>query len=329
MSIDRAAVKLWGLLRERGLLGGRHSILEIGEANWFGDVELEEVAGVVKTPKFAWDQMDLFGKAREYYHWLLNPRFVDTIDAGGVSEHVHRIDLNEPIGPASTLCCFHDIIINTGTIEHVFDQRQVFETIHNLTAINGLMIHAFPVEGCIDHGFYNHQPNLLNAIAAANKYEHLGAVVSEGNGDKIIHLAWRKTHGGPFVVPQQSHCAGVNGGGFIPVESKQSQPKPQPTERTSQMAGITREELLAEKARLAIQRKQAEDGIAAAQRVYQDNVNLLNSVGGAQQMNEHLLKMLDAKEQGQANQAPPAEQQCNADGGQSCPPGCGTALTGN
>ena len=80
------------------------------------------------------------------------------------------------------------------------------------------MVHAFPVSGCVDHGFYNHQPCLLNALAAVNAYTVLASLMCEDGKDKIIHLAWQKTGNGGFKVPQQrSESAGVMGGSFIPV----------------------------------------------------------------------------------------------------------------
>lgn len=312
MSIDRASVKLWSLLKEKGLLPRLPAVLEIGEANWFGDVllkdvpEFEEVAGL--------DGLNLFELARVYYQLLLGYVRVDTIDAGGPGKFTHRLDLNEPLDDEDGIMpkgmrFNYDIVINTGTVEHVFDQRQVFETIHDRTAVGGLMVHAFPIDGCRDHGFYTHQPNLLAAIAEANRYEELAAVLSEGHGDKIVHLAWRKTRSDNFVVPQQGRCAGVNGGQFVPVEAERVREKiphseirhkwiQTPTTETRQMTGITREELLKEQANLDQQKKAAEDTIAACQRVYQEAVNRLNSVGGALQIHKHLMDMLDKKEQG-------------------------------
>jgi hypothetical protein len=305
VSIDRAAIKLWSLIKQH--LPKNPLVLEIGEANWFGDIAIHEVEDWRDLKGI--DTRDLFATARLFYQRVLNYRGIDSIDAGGPGKFTYRIDLNEPIEQLPSLSRHYDIVINTGTTEHVFDQRQVLTTIHDRCAVGGIMVHAFPVEGCMDHGFYNYQPNLLNAIATANGYLHLAAVVSEDkeNGDKIIHLAWRKTSARAFVVPQQGRYAGVNGGGYIPIDPEKV---PHSTiakkfykigEKT--MSGITKEQLLKEQAALEGQATQAREGIAAADRVRLANVMNLNATEGALQMTTHLLRKIETDERKQAEEA--------------------------
>ncbi len=207
MSIDRASVQLWAIIKPH--LPPWPVVLEIGQANWFGDVPVSEVDAFNGVTGL--ETLNLFELARLYYSKVLDFSAIDSVDMGG--PNALRYDLNEPL----PLTRDYDIVINTGTAEHVFDQRQVFETIHDRTRQGGIMVHAFPTAGCVDHGFYNHQPNLLNEIAMANGYATLAALRCEGNGDQIIHLAWQKTNGNRFMVPHQGECAGVMGGRFLPV----------------------------------------------------------------------------------------------------------------
>ncbi len=217
MAIDAASIKLWSILKQQGLLPKRPAVLEIGQANWYGDVDPKDVPELL--PIKSLEGMDLFDIAKAYYRELLNYKHLDTVDAGGPGKHVHRIDLNKPW--PDELDRQYDIVINTGTLEHVFDQQYVFRAIHERTRISGLMVHAFPIEGCLDHGFYCYQPNLLLSLASANGYETLAAVRSEVGQDAFLHVAWRKARGGPFVVPQQGKCEGVGGGQFLPVEAEE------------------------------------------------------------------------------------------------------------
>ncbi len=212
MAIDRAAVALWRVLRPH--LPPRPTVLEIGEANWYGDVPTVDVPELADVPDLA--TADLWEKARIFYKSVLDPARIDAVDLQG-TRTARRFDLNRPLPmPASVR---YDIVINTGTTEHVFDQRQVFETIHDRTKPGGLMVHAFPVGGCKDHGFYLYSPCLLRDLAAANGYETLAEVRHQSGADEILHLAWRRRGAGPFRVPQQNGYAGVQGGKGVGAKS--------------------------------------------------------------------------------------------------------------
>ena len=64
-----------------------------------------------------------------------------------------------------------DLVTNNGTGEHIFDQRTVFENMHNLCKVGGVMLCVLPFAPWINHGFYNYHPALFRDIAAANGYE--------------------------------------------------------------------------------------------------------------------------------------------------------------
>ena len=64
-----------------------------------------------------------------------------------------------------------DLVTNNGTGEHIFDQRTVFENMHNLCRVGGVMLCVLPFAPWINHGFYNYHPALFRDIAAANGYE--------------------------------------------------------------------------------------------------------------------------------------------------------------
>ncbi len=211
MAIDIAALKLWSLIRHH--LPRRPAVLELGQSNWFGDVDPETVKELEGIEGLK--GMDLFDLAKLYYRELLGYSKLDTVDAGGPGKEVHRVDLNQPLPPE--LNGPYDIIINGGTLEHIFDQSHVLRTIHHRIRVGGIMVHAFPTAGCPDHGFYTHQPCLLQAIARANGYATLATVIGQLGADTITHLAWRKTSGDPFRVPQQQSSAGAMGGAFHPV----------------------------------------------------------------------------------------------------------------
>jgi hypothetical protein len=48
---------------------------------------------------------------------------------------------------------------------------------HDFTAAGGLMLHALLFTVHLEHGFFNYQPNLFDALAHFNSYQTLGICV--------------------------------------------------------------------------------------------------------------------------------------------------------
>lgn len=69
------------------------------------------------------------------------------------------------------------IVTNFGTTEHVSNQMNCFEYMHDTCEINGLMIHALPVSGYKEHGFFNYSLNFFYSLAKSNGYEILAVKV--------------------------------------------------------------------------------------------------------------------------------------------------------
>jgi hypothetical protein len=68
----------------------------------------------------------------------------------------------------------YDLTTNHGTTEHIFNQYNAFKVMHDFTAPGGLMMHALPFTVHLEHGFFNYQPNLFDALARYNSYKTLG-----------------------------------------------------------------------------------------------------------------------------------------------------------
>lgn len=192
------------------------SLLEIGEANWYGDI----------APDFPCrDKANGFTIAKDCYADLFAPSRVVAIDFGG-SPDALRHDLNASLPIDEQF----DLVINHGTAEHVFNIGQVFKSMHDLTIAGGLMIHDSPFFGWIDHGFYTLQPTLFYDLAAANGYEvcrvyvteiRSGLVLRVGSRDAVAALAkageipmnaglfvvLRKLFDQPFRLPFQGYYA--------------------------------------------------------------------------------------------------------------------------
>jgi hypothetical protein len=82
------------------------------------------------------------------------------------------LDLNfDPL--PERLRCYHDVVMNFGTTEHIFNQWNCFEVIHDATKVGGVMYHQLPGTGYLDHGYYCYTPLFFKDMAAANGYEVL------------------------------------------------------------------------------------------------------------------------------------------------------------
>jgi hypothetical protein len=179
MAITRYDYLFWKELRDDGVIPTDPHVLELGQANWYGDIDPKCLVDDVKryahpyriemwldwlnTPGTP-EEPDLFIKAMVFYGAILDPRHVTSYDMNGTHRSI-KMDLNYPIEPRQ-----HDVIINTGTAEHIFNQNQFFKTAHCGCRPGGIMVHMLPAWGWLDHGFYNYHPTFVADLAAANGY---------------------------------------------------------------------------------------------------------------------------------------------------------------
>lgn len=77
-------------------------------------------------------------------------------------------DLNKP-APDELKSSF-DVILDCGTIEHIFDVKQVFSNLFSMIRLHGSVIHFSPFNIWPDHGFYCYNPTLFKSIYAKNYF---------------------------------------------------------------------------------------------------------------------------------------------------------------
>lgn len=235
MALTRADCLIWGALADRGLIPPRPGLLEVGRANWYGDAPaswLVEQAqrrapNLLPEVEAAARGRDVWALADLFYRVLLgvdgkNRVAVDLHGGPGADWLEH--DLNEPLSLGRQF----EVVINTGTLEHIFDQRQALQTIHEHCAMGGLMLHAGPLVGWLDHGMAHLQPGAYFDLATANAYDVLvfayfdlrkGTVrvlkdlsalhalaKAEGLAEgSMSYFVFRKTVEAPFRVPMQGY----------------------------------------------------------------------------------------------------------------------------
>jgi hypothetical protein len=109
--------------------------------------------------------------------WRRLRRKVVTLDVVGNDMSVAHFDLNSDRVPTNLRGHF-DFVTNVGTTEHVFNQANCFEVMHDLTKVSGVMAHAVPFAGFENHGLFKYTMKFFTRIAKANDYECLDAWIS-------------------------------------------------------------------------------------------------------------------------------------------------------
>lgn len=145
-----------------------------------------------------------FPSTKAFYESLGFVRYV-AIDINEAMDAV-AMDLNQNLFEHYNFTEQFDLVTNNGTGEHLFDQKTVFENIHNLCKVGGLMLHQLPSVGWVSHGFYGIQAGLFIDLAGANGYtvERCGFANSKGS---IVDLS-PKEFGKPVTRHSRKEAVG-------------------------------------------------------------------------------------------------------------------------
>ncbi|MBK8477037.1 MAG: methyltransferase domain-containing protein [Opitutaceae bacterium] len=85
-------------------------------------------------------------------------------------------DLNQTSPPESTLEAF-DLIIDAGTLEHVFHVPNALSNLGRMLKVGGRILHHVPCSNLIDHGLYQFSPTFFVDYYSKNHYRTLAAYV--------------------------------------------------------------------------------------------------------------------------------------------------------
>lgn len=97
----------------------------------------------------------------------------------GVKE-VHAIDYNEFDGAdilldlnadlPEELKGKYDMVLNGGTLEHVFDVAKAMKNISDIVKVGGIVVHILPAAGYVEHGFYSFSPTFFTDFYKKNNW---------------------------------------------------------------------------------------------------------------------------------------------------------------
>jgi O-methyltransferase len=92
---------------------------------------------------------------------------IHSIDLSNFEGATHVLDLNSNSLPAD-MQSQYDVVLNAGTLEHVFHIDRGIATCINMLRVGGRLISVAPMNNYVDHGFYQISPTFFADYAQAN-----------------------------------------------------------------------------------------------------------------------------------------------------------------
>jgi len=115
-------------------------------------------------------------------------------------------DLQYPID--SKFHNFFNFIIDSGTLEHIFDVRSVMENIVRITKVGGYVLQFIPAQNMLNHGFYQFCPTFFYDFYVSNGFEIVESYIieSKGNADRFWRYNQERDYVGLFLNPKSRMC---------------------------------------------------------------------------------------------------------------------------
>jgi hypothetical protein len=112
------------------------------------------------------------------------------------------LDLNFDFAPEDMLE-HYDVVFNFGTTEHIFNQWNCFEFMHDTLKVGGVVYHQLPASGYLDHGYYCYTPLFFQEMAQANGYviEHMAVTPA---GESKIDVLGIPSMGGDSLLSESA-----------------------------------------------------------------------------------------------------------------------------
>lgn len=98
--------------------------------------------------------------------WGMGP--YEALDASPVEGPTVVHDLNQPV--PSAWHGRYGLIIDGGTVEHIFDIRTALTNVVRMLRVGGSVLHFSPISGWLNHAFYQFSPCLFYDFYAANGF---------------------------------------------------------------------------------------------------------------------------------------------------------------
>lgn len=99
---------------------------------------------------------------------------------------------------------FFNLIVDSGTLEHIFDVRAVMENIVQMTKTGGYVLQFIPAQNFLNHGFYQFSPTFFYDFYTQNGFEIVESYIVEirGTYDRYHAYDQEKDYTGLFFNPK-------------------------------------------------------------------------------------------------------------------------------
>ena len=98
---------------------------------------------------------------------------------------------------------FFNLIIDSGTLEHIFDVKSVMENIVRITKVGGYVLQFIPAQNFLNHGFYQFSPTFFYDFYLSNGFDVIESYIIEigGVSDRFHTYDQKKDYIGLFFKP--------------------------------------------------------------------------------------------------------------------------------
>ncbi len=164
MGISKATAFLLQELSQQGLLSGK--LLQLGVQRISPDAKI--LVKSFANQEASKSRFVATSSKNQFWH-NLGFDFVSSLDNSDFEGAEIVWDLNLPLN--DSFVERFDVVFDGGTMEHVFNTKQVLENIGKLLKIGGLAIHEVPSSNSVNHGFYSFSPTLFHDYYSKLDYE--------------------------------------------------------------------------------------------------------------------------------------------------------------
>ena len=124
--------------------------------------DLKAIARKLGIYNIEWSSFAADGFADDFFHLLLGSESVKSIDYSDYEKVDIVHDLNAPV--PDDLHGTFDALIDGGSLEHIFDVKQVLTNYMNMTKVGGCLFIVTSVNNLSGHGFYQFSPEFFYRV---------------------------------------------------------------------------------------------------------------------------------------------------------------------
>jgi SAM-dependent methyltransferase len=128
---------------------------------------------------------------------VLGAKRVDSFDYSDFEGCTYVADMNKQLSPP----CQYDTIIDSGTLEHIYNVPQALQNLSLLCAPGGQILHILPANNQCGHGFWQFSPELFFSLySTKNGYSETQVFIVDTDDE----TAWYEV-----MPPSKGHRASV------------------------------------------------------------------------------------------------------------------------